>query len=82
MPYSSFAGQGTWGELELEQTQTHMTQKPMRRVEVGACRFAQPKTQRKDIRCQASGTFPNAKVGFGERGYMAFQDLATRAFPR
>ena len=28
-------------ELELELIQTHMTQEPMLRVEVGACRFAQ-----------------------------------------
>jgi len=28
-------------ELELDLIQTHMTQKPALRVEVGACRFAQ-----------------------------------------
>ena len=47
--YGSMAGFDSVGhsgyarglELELELTQTHMTQKPMPRVEVGACRFAQ-----------------------------------------
>ena len=28
-------------ELDLKLTQTHMTQKPVLRAEVGACRFAQ-----------------------------------------
>ena len=32
-------------ELELKLIQTHMTQKPVLRVELGACRFAQQRSQ-------------------------------------
>ena len=34
-------------KLELELTQTHMTQKPMLRIEVGACRFGQQTSKTK-----------------------------------
>ena len=37
-------GFGPSSELELELIQTHMTQKPVLRVDVGACRFAQQST--------------------------------------
>ena len=54
-------------ELELELIQTHMSQKQMLRVEVGACRFAQQtctdKHSEKAIKSPSSGMPLNAKVG-------------------
>ena len=50
-------------ELELELIQTHMTQKPMLRLEVGTCRVAQKnKHSEKVIKFPSIETFLNAKV--------------------
>ena len=51
-------------QLELELIQTHMAQKPVLRVEEGGVLIrARDKHSEKLIKCRASGTSLNAKVG-------------------